>query len=114
MTEVPAPTTVSVVPETLMTDVVADEYENEPGIDPVTVGAVTVKAESPKFFETLLQAENVGVALATPAVRSLVAEAEPVAFVTVIVTEICAERSELPNGYVALVAPEILLPPLFH
>ena len=63
MTEVPAPTTVSVVPETLMTDVVADEYENEPGIDPVTVGAVTVKAESPKFFETLLQVEKVGVAL---------------------------------------------------
>ena len=47
ITEEPAPTTVRVVPETLMTDVVADEYENEPGIEPVTVGAVTVKAESP-------------------------------------------------------------------
>ena len=47
MPEVPASTTVSVVPETLMTDVVADEYENEPGIDPVTEGAVTVNAESP-------------------------------------------------------------------
>jgi hypothetical protein len=114
MTEVPAPVTVRVVPETLMTDGVPDEYEKLPGTDPVTVGGVTVKAEFPKFFETLLQAENVGVALATAAVRSLVAEAEPDAFVTVIVTEICAERSEPPNGYVALVAPEILLPPLFH
>ena len=114
MTEVPAPATVSVEPETLMTDVVADEYMKVPGTEPVTVGAVTVKAESPKYFETLLQVEKVGVALATPAVRSLVAEAEPDAFVTVIVTEICAERSEPPNGYVALVAPEILLPPLFH
>ena len=47
ITELPTPTTVSVVPETLMTDVVADEYENEPGIDPVTEGAVTVNAESP-------------------------------------------------------------------
>ena len=47
MTEVPAPATVRVVPETVMTDVVADEYENEPGIEPVTVGAVTVNAESP-------------------------------------------------------------------
>ena len=73
-----------------------------------------MNGEFPKFFETSLQAKNVGVALATAAVRSLVAEAEPDAFVTVIVTEICAERSEPPNGYVALVAPEILLPPLFH
>ena len=63
MTEVPASTTVSVVPETLMTDVVADEYVNEPGIDPVTVGAVTVKAESPKFFEIPPHAEKVGVGL---------------------------------------------------
>ena len=63
ITEEPAPTTVSVVPETLMTDVVADEYEKVPGIEPVTVGSVTVNAESPKFLETLLQAENVGVAL---------------------------------------------------
>jgi hypothetical protein len=63
ITEEPAPATVRVEPETLMTDVVADEYENEPGTDPVTEGALTVKAESPKFLETLLQAENVGVAL---------------------------------------------------
>jgi hypothetical protein len=62
MTEVPAPATVSVVPETLMTDVVADEYVKLPGTKPVTVGAVTGKAESPKFFETSLQVENVGVA----------------------------------------------------
>ena len=73
MTEVPAPTTVSVVPETLMTDVVADEYVNEPGIDPVTVGAVTVKAEFPKFFETSLHAEKVGVALPTVTVINVVA-----------------------------------------
>jgi hypothetical protein len=65
ITELPAPTTVRVVPETLMTDVVADEYMNVPPKEPVTVGAVTVKAESPKFFETPLQAENVGVALPT-------------------------------------------------
>jgi hypothetical protein len=63
MTEVPAPVTVSVVPKTLMTDVVADEYVKVPGRDPVTVGAVTVNGESPKFFETSLQADNVGVAL---------------------------------------------------
>ncbi len=63
----PPPATVSVVPAMLMTDVVADEYENVPAIDPVTVGAVIVKVESPKVLVTLLQAENVGVAL--PIVR---------------------------------------------
>ena len=63
ITELPTPTTVRVEPETVMTDVVADEYVNEPGIEPVTVGAVTVKAESPKFFETSLHAEKVGVGL---------------------------------------------------
>ena len=73
ITEEPAPTTVSVVPETLMTDVVADEYENEPGTEPVTKGSVTVKAESPKFLETLLQAENVGDPLPTVTVIVVVA-----------------------------------------
>ena len=73
MTEVPAPATVRVEPETLMTDVVADEYENEPATDPVTEGAVTVKAESPKFFETLLQAENVGDPLPTVTVIVVIA-----------------------------------------
>ena len=73
ITELPTPTTVSVVPETLMTDVVADEYENEPGIEPVTVGSATVKAESPKFLETLLQAENVGDPLPTVTVIVVVA-----------------------------------------
>jgi hypothetical protein len=63
MTEEPAPATVRVVPETLMTDGVPDEYVNDPGREPVTVGAVTVNGEFPKFFETLLQVENVGVAL---------------------------------------------------
>ena len=63
MTEVPAPATVRVVPETVMTDVVADEYERVPGTEPVTVGAVTVNGEFPKFFETSLQVEKVGVAL---------------------------------------------------
>ena len=52
---------------------VADEYENEPATDPVTDGAVTVKAESPKFFETLLQLEKVGVALPTVTVIVVVA-----------------------------------------
>ena len=65
--DVPPPATVSVVPAMLMTDVVADEYENVPANEPVTVGAVIVKVESPKVFATLLQAENVGVAL--PIVR---------------------------------------------
>ena len=73
ITEEPPPTTVRDVPETLMTDVVADEYENEPATDPVTEGAVTVKAESPKFLETLLQLEKVGVALPTVTVIVVVA-----------------------------------------
>ena len=47
ITEEPAPTTVRVVPETLMTDVLPDEYEKVPGTEPVTVGSVTVNAESP-------------------------------------------------------------------
>jgi hypothetical protein len=63
MTEEPTPTTVRVEPETLITDVVADEYVKVPGTEPVTDGAVTVKAASPKFLATSLQAENVGVAL---------------------------------------------------
>ena len=73
ITEVPAPTTVRVVPETVMTDVVPDEYVKVPGTEPVTVGAVTVKAESPKFFETLPQAENVGDPLPTVTVIVVVA-----------------------------------------
>ena len=63
MTEVPAPATVRVVPTTLITDVVADEYERVPGTDPVTVGAITVNGESPKFLGTLLKLLKVGVAL---------------------------------------------------
>jgi hypothetical protein len=47
ITDVPAPTTVKVDPETLMTAVFAEEYVNEPARDPVTVGAVTVNGESP-------------------------------------------------------------------
>jgi hypothetical protein len=61
--EEPAPTTVKVEPEMVMTDVVPDEYVKVPGTEPVTVGTVTVNGESPKFLGTLLQAENVGVAL---------------------------------------------------
>ena len=67
ITDVPAPATVRVVPKIEITDVVADEYVNEPARAPVTVGAVTVKVESPNVLLTLLQAENVGVAL--PIVR---------------------------------------------
>jgi hypothetical protein len=67
ITDVPPPATVSVVPEIEITEVVADEYVNEPVRPPVTVGAVIVKAESPKVLLTPLQAENVGVAL--PIVR---------------------------------------------
>ena len=73
ITDVPTPATVRVEPETLITDVVADEYENEPATDPVTEGAVTVKAESPIFLETLLQAENVGDPLPTVTVIVVVA-----------------------------------------
>jgi hypothetical protein len=62
ITDVPTLRTVRVAPETLITDVVPDEYENVPARDPVTDGAVTSKFESPKFLETLLQAEKVGVA----------------------------------------------------
>ena len=63
ITDVPAPATLNVEPETPMTDVVADEYVNEPAIDPVTVGAVTVNEVSPNDFATLLHVEKVGVAL---------------------------------------------------
>ena len=73
MTEEPVPATVRVEPETLITDVVADEYVKVPGTEPVTVGAVTVKAESPKFLGTLLQAENVGDPLPTVTVIKVVA-----------------------------------------
>jgi hypothetical protein len=47
ITEEPAPATVRVEPEILITDGVPDEYEKVPGTEAVTVGAVTVKAESP-------------------------------------------------------------------
>ena len=70
MTELPTPATVRVEPETLMTDVVADEYEKFPGIEPFTVGAVTVNGESPTVLETLLQEPKVGVPL--PMVRDSV------------------------------------------
>jgi hypothetical protein len=105
MTEVPAPTTVRVVPETLMTDVVADEYENEPATDPVTVGAVTVNAESPKFFETLLQLEKVGVALPTVTVIVVVALLYLVESVGVKVAVII----ELPTPATVRVVPETLM-----
>jgi hypothetical protein len=59
--DVPAPATVRVVPEIEITEVVADEYVNEPARDPVTVGAVTEKVESPNVLLTPLQVEKVGV-----------------------------------------------------
>ena len=62
ITDVPAPATVNVVPEIEITEVVAEEYAKLPGTDPITVGAVTVKVESPKVLLTPLQ-ENVGVPL---------------------------------------------------
>jgi hypothetical protein len=63
MTDVPAPATVRVVPKIEITDVVADEYVNVPAMAPVTLGAVTVKGESPNVLLTSLHDENVGVAL---------------------------------------------------
>ena len=65
MTEVPAPATVARSPFREITDGVAEEYVKAPGKAPVTVGAVRVKSPFSKAFETLLQAENVGVALFT-------------------------------------------------
>ena len=47
MTDVPVPTTVKVELETLMTDVVADEYANVPARDPATTGAVAKNGEFP-------------------------------------------------------------------
>jgi hypothetical protein len=67
ITDVPPPATVKVVPEMLITEVVADEYVKLPASEPVTVGAVTVNVPSPKVLLTPLHAENVGVAL--PIVR---------------------------------------------
>jgi hypothetical protein len=67
ITDVPPPATVKVVPEMLITEVVADEYVKLPASEPVTVGAVTVKVESPNVLLTPLHGENVGVDL--PIVR---------------------------------------------
>jgi hypothetical protein len=59
--EVPGETTVAVVPESEMTDVVPDVYINVPGVD--GNGAVNVKLASPLFLETF-DHEKVGVAFA--------------------------------------------------
>ena len=75
--ELPAPATVRVDPETLMTDGVPDEYVNEPAREFASVGAVTEKAGSPKFLETPLQALRVGLSFAIGAVLADVAKAEP-------------------------------------
>jgi hypothetical protein len=47
ITALPAPSTVSEVPETLITDVVSEEYTNVPGTDPATIGSLAVKLASP-------------------------------------------------------------------
>jgi hypothetical protein len=83
MTDVPPPTTVSVVPEIEITEVVADEYVKLPASEPETVGAVTVNVESPKVLLTPLQAENVGVILLIT--NENVAVEVPEVFVAVIV-----------------------------
>ena len=77
ITEVPTPATVRVEPETLTTEGVADEYVNVPATEFASVGAVTVKAESPKFLETLLQALKVGVSLGAEG-RSELTDTDPV------------------------------------
>jgi hypothetical protein len=105
MTELPAPTTVRVEPETLMTDVAADEYVKLPGIEPITEGAVTVKAESPKFFETPLQALKVGDPLPTVTVIVVVAVLYLVESVGVKVAVII----ELPTPATVRVEPETLM-----
>ena len=60
----PAPATVAVAfpePDSEITAVFEDEYDQVPVAPLVTVGAVKVKATSPNVFVTLLH-ENVGVA----------------------------------------------------
>jgi hypothetical protein len=58
--DVPGATTVAVVPDREMTEVVSDAYVNVPGVE--GVGSVKVKFASPVFFETLDQVK-VGVTL---------------------------------------------------
>jgi hypothetical protein len=94
ITEVPAPTTVAELPLTEMTEVVAEEYANVPGV--LDVGSVSVKVESPKALVTALQDPKVGVAFPIAAVFPLVAEAFPFRFVAVILTESWVPRSDAP------------------
>jgi hypothetical protein len=61
MTELPGATTVAVVPDKDITDVVPDVYVNVPGVE--GVGSVNVKLASPLFLATF-DHEKVGVTFA--------------------------------------------------
>jgi hypothetical protein len=69
MTDEPAPATVAVDPEIEMTDVVADAYDQEPAIEPATVGALNEKFASPNVFDTF---DQVKVGVACPTVTVIV------------------------------------------
>ena len=61
----PAATIVRVLLLTVATEVVADTYENEPGIDPLTVGAEIVNGEEPKLWLEIVKTDSDGIALPT-------------------------------------------------
>jgi hypothetical protein len=94
ITELPAPTTVAELPLTEMTEVVAEEYVNVPGV--LDVGSVSGNVASPYAFVTAPHDPKVGVAFPIAAVFTLVAEGFPFRFVAVILTESWAPTSDAP------------------
>ena len=67
----PAALTDAVEPDSETTDVVPDAYDQDPAIEPATVGAASENAESPYVFATFDQVK-VGVACATVTVIATV------------------------------------------
>ena len=63
--DVPAPTTVAVLPLIEITDGDPEEYAKVPSTPPVTVGAVRAKLGFPNIFATPGGEVNVGFALST-------------------------------------------------
>jgi hypothetical protein len=64
--EDPTPARVTVLPETVATDVLDEEYETDPAIvepETVAVGSLIENAESPKFFEIFEIVDRLGVVL---------------------------------------------------
>jgi hypothetical protein len=67
--EDPTPARVTVLPETVATDVLDEEYETDPAIvepETVAVGSLIENAESPKFFEIFEIVDRLGVVLVDP------------------------------------------------